>query len=181
MLAAGFWFAAPLQDEPLDGRAGRIDPVVVASVAPEGSNHTTLSATHAHGSVRDNTPFDNPLLDEASRVAFVTLDRFDHAVDNWPDAKFWVKKTIKDGTTAEPLWLLLVMREPYGYVAEVSDMPKKITSLEKGQRIHLTKEEVIDWRVEKDAILYGAFTSRVRLLRENTPLSRIVAGRIRDL
>lgn len=176
MLAYGLWHIAPRDENNADFAKFGVDQTTVATIpvstVPDGS--VLVSAA-------PKSPFDDPLMNEAVRISHLYLDKFDAKFDHWPKATFWVEAILSDGGRRELLWLKVSERVIDGYIAVVDEAFSASNILPKGHPIHLSRAEIVDWRIDRAGTLYGAYTTRVRLSQVNSLAAQKVLAQFKDL
>jgi len=176
MLGLGLWHVAPVDQNNNDVTSFGVDQTTVAtipvSVEPDAK---------ALASTAPQSPFDDPLMNEAVRVSHLYFDKFDAKFDLWPEATFWVEAILSDGGRKELLWLKVSERVLDGYLAVVDEAFGVSDILPKGHPIHLSRAEIVDWRIDRAGTLYGAYTTRVRLSQVDSLAARKVLAQFKDL
>ena len=176
MLGFGLWHIAPV-DENIDNLASfGIDQTTVATIPAS----TTEIASSVEPIV-PKAPFDDPVMNEAVRISHLHLDKFEAKFDQWPEATFWVESVLSDGERKELLWLKVSERVVDGYIATVDEAFGTSNIVPKGDPIHLTRAEIVDWRIDHGGTLYGAYTTRVRLSQVASPAALKVLSQFKDL
>lgn len=172
----GLWHVAPSGENNQDVARFGVDQTTVASIpARTVENRPTFEAT------APKSPFDDPLMNEAVRISHLYLEKFDNKFDQWPKATFWVEAVLSDGNRKELLWLKVSERVIDGYIAEVDEDFGTSNILPKGHPIHLSRAEIVDWRIDRAGTLYGAYTTRVRLSQVASPAALKVLAQFKDL
>ena len=176
MLGFGLWHIAPDDQKSHDVAGFGIDQTIVAAVPA-----SQLDISSAVEPIVPKAPFDDPVMNEAVRISHLHLDKFDAKFDDWPEATFWVETVLSDGERKELLWLKVSERVVDGYIATVDDAFGRSNILPKGDPIHLSRAEIIDWRIDNSGTLYGAYTTRVRLSQVASPAALKVLSQFKDL
>ena len=176
MFGFALWYVAPVDGNSQDIASFGIDQTTVAAISA-GSVKSDLI-------IEPNTlksPFDDPLMNEAVRISHLHIEKFDAKFDDWPEATFWVEAVLSDGNRKELLWLKVSERVVDGYIAKVDEAFGVSNIVPKGDPIHLSRAEIIDWRIDHSGTLYGAYTTRVRLSQVASPAALKVLSQFKDL
>jgi len=176
MLGFGLWHTAPVDQNSDEVASFGIDHTTVAAVPV-----STIGTEPIVEPIAPKTPFDDPLMNEAVRISHLYLDKFEAKFDSWPEATFWVEAVLNDGERKELLWLKVSERVVDGYIAMVDEVLGASNILQKDQSIHLSRAEIVDWRIERAGTLYGAYTTRVRLSQVASPAALKVLSQFKDL
>lgn len=176
MLGFGLWYIAPVNENGQDVASHGVDQTTVATISA-----STVPENPAIDPTIPKAPFDDPLMNEAVRISHLHLGKFDTKFDSWPEATFWVEAILSDGNQKELLWLKVSERVIDGYIATVDEAFGLSNILPKGHPIHLSRAEIVDWRIDRDGTLYGAYTTRVRLSQVSNPVAEKVLSQFKDL
>ena len=176
MLGFGLWQIAPVDHNHHNVASFGIDQTTVAAISASTAEDVPISETDERKS-----PFEDPVMNEAVRISHLHLDKFEAKFDQWPEATFWVEAVLSDGERKELLWLKVSERVVDGYIATVDEAFGTSYILPKGDPIHLSRAEVIDWRIDRAGTLYGAYTTRVRLSQVGSPAALKVLAQFKDL
>lgn len=176
MLGFGLWHLAPVDGDRQDIAGYGVDNTTVAAIS---------ASTVVESSVVEPTfpkaPFDDELLNEAVRISHLHLEKFDNKFDTWSKATFWVEAIISDGERKELLWLKVSERVLDGYIAIVDEVFGTSNILPRGHPVHLSRAEIVDWRIDREGTLYGAYTTRVRLSQVDSPAAQKMLSQFKDL
>jgi len=175
-LGFGLWHMAPVDQDSHNVASFGIDQTTVATVS--GSRTGAAPSVDA---IVPKLPFDDPVMNEAVRISHLHLDKFEAKFDQWPEATFWVETVLNDGERKELLWLKVSERVVDGYMAMVDEAFGSSRILQKDQPIHLSRAEIVDWRIDRAGTLYGAYTTRVRLSQVASPAALKVLSQFKDL
>ena len=176
MFGFALWYVAPVDGNSQDIASFGIDQTTVAAIS--------ASSVKSDPIIEPNTlksPFDDPLMNEAVRISHLHIEKFDAKFDDWPEATFWVEAVLSDGNRKELLWLKVSERVVDGYIAKVDEAFGVSNIVPKGDPIHLSRAEIIDWRIDHSGTLYGAYTTRVRLSQVASPAALKVLSQFKDL
>ena len=176
MLGFGLWHIAPADQDSHNVASFGIDQTTVATIPA-----SPLEVGSAVGPIVPKTPFEDPVMNEAVRISHLHLDKFEAKLDEWPEATFWVETVLSDGERKELLWLKVSERVVDGYIAKVDEAFGTSNILPKDHPVHLTRAEIIDWRIDRSGTLYGAYTTRVRLSQVASPAALKVLSQFKDL
>ena len=176
MLGFGLWQIAPVDQDRHNIASFGVDQTTVATISS-----STIVTNPIVQSTVPKTPFDDPLMNEAVRISHLHLDKFEAKFDQWPEATFWVEAVLNDGERKELLWLKVSERVVDGYIATVDEVFGASNILQKDQPIHLSRAEIVDWRIDRAGTLYGAYTTRVRLSQVASPAALKVLSQFKDL
>lgn len=183
ILAFVLWLAAPLPEtDVLVAKAPQntmIDKMTVASTTSKtvGDGAENQDLVRKAGFVFGT----DTVLNEAARAARHTQKAFDENFQTKRAGRYSIKVVLADGGKREPLWLTITDIVDDSYVGELADVPKRLTSIDKGQEIQVSRDEIVDWMLQDDTGIYGAFTTRVLLSRQDDAYSRKALERIRNL
>ncbi|MEP3629131.1 MAG: DUF2314 domain-containing protein [Hyphomicrobiales bacterium] len=181
LLGFGLWSVAPVEGNHEDIASFGIDQTTVAAIPASTAPDTTARDSVALVATAPKAPFDDPLMNEAVRISHLHLDKFDAKFNQWPEATFWVEAVLSDGNRKELLWLKVSERVIDGYIATVDEAFGMSNIVPKGDPIHLSQAEVVDWRIDNAGALYGAYTTRVRLSQVASPAALKVLSQFKDL
>ena len=176
MLGFGLWQIAPDDQGRHNIASFGVDQTTVATISS-----STIGTDPIVEPVAPQTPFEDPLMNEAVRISHLYLDKFEAKFDQWPEATFWVEAVLNDGERKELLWLKVSERVVDGYIATVDEAFGTSNILQKDQPLHLTRAEIVDWRIDRAGTLYGAYTTRVRLSQVASPAALKVLSQFKDL
>ncbi|MEP1443722.1 MAG: DUF2314 domain-containing protein [Hyphomicrobiales bacterium] len=172
----GLWHAAPVDGNFQDVASHGVDTTTVAAISASTAVERPVIEPTA-----PKAPFDDPLMNEAVRISHLHLEKFDTKLDAWSEATFWVEAIISDGERKELLWLTVSERVLGGYIAMVDEVFGTSNILPKGHPVHLSRAEIVDWRIDRDGTLYGAYTTRVRLSQVDSPAAQKMLSQFKDL
>ena len=181
LFGLGLWAVAPVDGTGEDVARFGVDQTTVAAIPVNTAPDTPAPDSSDLVATAPQSPFDDPLMNEAVRISHLHLEKFDAKFDQWPEATFWVEAVLSDGERKELLWLKVSERVIDGYITTVDEAFGRSYILPKGGPIHLSRAEVIDWRIDRAGTLYGAYTTRARLSQVASPAALKVLAQFKDL
>lgn len=186
VLAGGLWIAAPGDNAAFTSgkKPNLIDRTIVASIKPSklrGAGHVFDDGKRINAERRLSMFDTDPALQEAARIAKRTRGKFDEAFVRREGQNFSVKGIFSDNGQREAIWVRVTKLTDDGYLGELADRPKYLKGVEKGQITHILRDEIVDWMVQAQEGIYGAFTTRVLLSRQDVKAVQPIFNLIRDL
>jgi uncharacterized protein YegJ (DUF2314 family) len=115
-----------------------------------------------------SVPNDDPAMETAISKAQASLPAFWEtlAKPQAGDDRFAVKIKYATGTkTGEHIWANDVKRSGANVTATISNTPRDIPNLKKGQRVTVPLDRITDWMFFRNDKIHGAQTLRVLLSR----------------
>ncbi len=108
---------------------------------------------------------DDAEMAEATRKARETVGVFvDALAENAPGcSRFSVKVGIEDGEDAEHFWLNDVRYAEGTFKGTIANDPVHVQSVQFGQAIEVSRDEISDWMYIEDGKLVGGYSIRVML------------------
>lgn len=103
----------------------------------------------------------DPGMAQAIQNARESLDEFrslisEHGVACAP----LVKKTLEDENARIHMWLLVEEVDENKFIASLFEVPTAFTSYKEGDRFTVQEEDLLDWMLNLDGVLYGGYTLR---------------------
>lgn len=104
---------------------------------------------------------------ETIREARISLPDFKDMLpsDGSPRFEAMVKIRLSDGDNSAFIWLANTRLVGDEFAAEIFEVPQFLKNKEIGQSFNVSSDELIDWMVNENGILYGGFS--LRLHRSN--------------
>jgi uncharacterized protein YegJ (DUF2314 family) len=102
----------------------------------------------------------NPVLEDAIRESRKQLPMFDKRLKNpEPGDRFAIKARFSSPEGPEYLWLKDPVLEKGGFAAVVDQTPIAAPGIHRGDRVHVSEKDVVDWLVRKaDGSMAGGAT-----------------------
>ena len=112
-------------------------------------------------------------MNEAISKAQATLDDFLRVKANPPAgaSDFKIKVRIADAHGAEHMWVTPFKKSDHGFSGVLADDPEFVTSVQNGQVIHFSREEVSDWGYVLNGKQKGSFT--VCVMFKHMPINEV--------
>lgn len=109
---------------------------------------------------------EDPRIIAATDEARSKVDQFISVLNNPEKSQsmFSVKIPIKDGDIEEHFWATPVRYKNGKFYATISNEPVNVTTVQFGEEVEVTKEEISDWMYIEDNKLKGGYT--IRLIRK---------------
>jgi len=105
---------------------------------------------------------DDALMRAAEDEAKKTLPRFLNTLKEQksPDHRFSVKVCFEEGEVSECMWLTDLIMEESSIRGAVANFPKRVKRPRFQQRVTITPDQIIDWMIEEDGRVQGAYTAQ---------------------
>jgi uncharacterized protein YegJ (DUF2314 family) len=112
---------------------------------------------------------DDPEFQQSIQDARASLDQFSDLIARFDctPAMPMVKTLVTCGKERIFLWLCSARVVPPGFVGDVFEIPTTFDNYCIGDEIFVAEDDVLDWMVNDEGVLYGGFS--LRLLRSRLP------------
>ena len=125
------------------------------------SMHEENHEKNDHEAVVIDSPSDNPSMRNAEEKARQTLKEFREIIKSKPEIYPMIKVRIEDINTASRMWLFVDEVEEGGFKAHLFEVPTDFEKYKAGDRFNVKDEEILDWMINDNGEVNGAYTIRV--------------------
>lgn len=101
--------------------------------------------------------------EQTIREARISLHVFREMIpsNGSPPFEAMLKLRLSDGDNSAFIWLANTRLDGDKFVAEIYEVPKFFKKIKAGQAFNVSPDELVDWMVNEDGILYGGFSLRL--------------------
>jgi len=78
-----------------------------------------------------------------------------------------IKAQLTDEKNSAFMWLNQARECPTGFAGALYEAPKNLLGFQEGQTISVSADQILDWMVNHNGLLYGGFS--IRLIRDRKP------------
>jgi len=112
---------------------------------------------------------EDPAYRETIRQAHETLGEFRRLLiqSKRLGAMAMIKTLLKDGKHSKHMWLCNARESKNGFEGELFEVPGELTAFKVGDCLDIRTEDIVDWMVNDDGVLFGGYS--IRYQRERMP------------
>lgn len=175
-----FTFAPDHNDEPEKLRAlFDSDEAVIASAAAVDTTSITSSAN-----ILGPTAFsfgNDQVLNAAVVEARQTQNKFEAAFQAGRGGRYSFKAVLSDGSKTEAVWLQLDRIQDGDYLGRIAATSTELPKVTDNQALRVSRSEIVDWMIQREDGIFGAYTTRVILKRSGESQASNYLSLIKDL
>jgi len=125
-------------------------------------NTSSSEKSNNHGAVVLNRPSNDPAMRKAEEKARKTLGSFRQLIEQHSDIIPMIKLRIVDTNTASRMWLFVDKVKDTSFDAHLFEVPSDFEKYHAGDKFTVKDEDILDWMMNNDGNVNGAYTIRVQ-------------------
>ncbi|MCF6189799.1 MAG: DUF2314 domain-containing protein [Cocleimonas sp.] len=112
------------------------------------------------GAIVLGTPSDNPDMRKAEKKARATLSNFRELIKQHEEINAMIKVKLEETNTSARMWLIVDKVYKDKFKAHLFETPSDFVEYQAGDSFTIKDEDIIDWMLNVDGDVYGAYTIR---------------------